>query len=113
MCVTVSPACVSMHRMCTSCKQRLETNSGSPGTGIVDGCEPLCGAKNQNLVSGRKAAVFDHSSMSPAPSNHSLRREVQWEKDEESKHILERMPRVCLDIKTSVDLVSLYNRSQK
>lgn len=53
------------------------------------------------VVSGRNAAVFDHSSMSPAPSNHSLRREVQWEKDEESKHILERMPRVCLDIKTS------------
>ena len=32
------------------CVQRLEGGIGCPGTGVTDGCEPLCGCWEPNLI---------------------------------------------------------------
>lgn len=39
------PACVSVHHVCAVSLEAIG-DIGSPGTGVTDGCEPLCGAGN-------------------------------------------------------------------
>lgn len=48
--------------------------------------------------------------MPPDLPTSILRGEVQWDEEEERKHVLERIPIVRLDIRLAIELISLYNK---
>lgn len=50
-------ACTSVHQ-CIWYPQRLEDGTGSPGTGVADGCEPICGCCESNPGSLEDQSVF-------------------------------------------------------
>lgn len=47
----VHPTLMSEYHMCTWCLRKTEVGTGSPGTGLPDGCDPLCGCLELNLDS--------------------------------------------------------------
>ena len=52
----VLPACMSAHPVCLSIK-----DTRHPGTGVKDGCEPLCGCWELNLGPlGEQPVALDH-----------------------------------------------------
>lgn len=42
MCLSVFPACISVHSGHPWCLRKLEKDIGSPRTGVLDVCEPPC-----------------------------------------------------------------------
>lgn len=48
MCISVLPACMSMHHVRAWCPQRSDEAIGSPGTGVTDGCELPRGYREPN-----------------------------------------------------------------
>jgi hypothetical protein len=51
MCMSILPAYMSMQHLCTWYPQRTEEGVRTPGTGITDSCEPLCGDLELTLSS--------------------------------------------------------------
>ena len=49
---------VCRHTHCVWCPQRLEDGTGSPETGVADGCEPTCGCCESNPGSLEEQSVF-------------------------------------------------------
>lgn len=44
MCMdNISPICIYLHHVCVWCLWTLEEDLGSPGTGVIDSGEQLCG----------------------------------------------------------------------
>jgi hypothetical protein len=46
MCMSVLPACMSMHCMCAWCSRRPEEGVRYPRTGVIDGSDPKVDAEN-------------------------------------------------------------------
>lgn len=74
--------------MCIQCPQRSEEDTGSPGTGVTEDCEPLCGCSEP----GSSARAAFHKPAFSAPSHSasytpepSLSRAVSFEERQREK----------------------------
>jgi hypothetical protein len=64
MCMSVVPTCMQVHHICAWHPWRPE-DIRSPGTGVTDGCELLCGCWELKLGPLEEQAVLLTGELSP------------------------------------------------
>ena len=69
--MSVLPECMSEYHLYIWCLCRSEEGIGFPGTGVADGCEPLCGCWESNLGPLEEQQVLLTTELSPSPGSRS------------------------------------------